>query len=187
VDDNVLPAAHPVPLREQEEDEDEDEDGEEEEEEEEEERGGREGGREGKEAHQPAAGRGREAPNGSTLSAVAERRIRQAGDEDSARSEAGARGDGSAQAFVQALTASAQAPARAAVPGGGSAPRRGIEALLSDVLASASVAADSNLVMYLRCPAIWVVLLSALCCYLRCPASAPACHVLACAFVRLRR
>ena len=170
MDDNVLPAAHPVPLREQEEDEDEDEDGEEEEEEEEEERGGREGGREGKEAHQPAAGRGREAPNGSTLSAVAERRIRQAGDEDSARSEAGARGDGSAQAFVQALTASAQAPARAAVPGGGSAPRRGIEALLSDVLASASVAADSNLVMYLRCPA-----------------SAPACHVLACAFVRLRR
>jgi hypothetical protein len=50
---------------------------------------------------------------------------------------------------VQALTASAQAaPSSSGVTGGAGAAggaRRGIEALLSDVLASASVAADSNL------------------------------------------
>ena len=128
-------------------------------EEEEEEMGGRERMREdrAKDVGQSrifAAPRRSEAAdrNGGRASSGAGSRARQAGGEsdEGDRSDGGAQQRaGGAQAFVQALTASAQAaPSSSGVTGGAGAAggaRRGIEALLSDVLASASVAADSNL------------------------------------------
>ena len=123
--------------------------------EEEEEMGGREGIRE---ERAKDVGQGRifaapclsEAANRNGGSASSGRsRARQAGgqSDEGDRSDGGAQQRaGGAQAFVQALTASAQAaPSDSAVTGGVGGARRGIEALLSDVLASASVAADSNL------------------------------------------
>ena len=126
--------------------------------EEEEEMGGREGIREdgAKEVGQGrifAASRSEAADrNGGSASSGAGSRARQAGgatgqSDEGDRSDGGAQQRaGGAQAFVQALTASARAvPSGSGVTGGAGGARRGIEALLSDVLASASVAADSNL------------------------------------------